>query len=52
MRAQHKLTDVYEREIIRPILDADEIEGYDEEKPLVLQSESLRGYIDDLHKLQ
>lgn len=51
-RSQYKLMDVYEREIIRPILEADEIEGYDEEKPLVVQSESLKGYIDDLHKLQ
>ena len=47
-RSQHKVTDVYEREIIRPILEAEEFDGYDEDRPLVIQSESLKGYIDDL----
>ena len=51
-RSQYNVMDVYEREIIRPILEAEEIEGYDEDKPLVVQSESLKGYIDDLQKLQ
>ena len=51
-RAQHKLTDVYEREIIRPILDAEELEGYNDDLPLSIQSESLKTYVDDLHRLQ
>ncbi len=50
--AQKKVTDQYEREIIKPILDSDEIEGYDDEASLVLQSETLKGYVDDLFKLQ
>lgn len=51
-RAQHKLTDVYEREIIRPIIDAEDLEGYNDDLPLSIQSESLKNYVDDLHRLQ
>ena len=51
MKAQHKLIDPYEREIIRPILEAEEIEGYDDEAQLSVHSESLKGYVDDLNRL-
>ena len=51
-RAQSKLLDVYEREIIRPILEAEELEDYNDDLPLVIQSESLKGYVDDLYKMQ
>ena len=51
-RAQYKLTDVYEREIIRTIVDSEELEGYNDDMPLSIQSEALKGYVDDLHRLQ
>lgn len=51
-RAQHKAIDHYEREIIRKIIDAESIEGYEDDKPLAIQSESLKGYVDDLYRLQ
>ena len=50
-RAQSKVTDRFEREIIRPILDTEELEGYDDDLPLAIQSESLKSYVDDLHRL-
>ena len=48
-----KKMDVYEKHIIRPILKGDEkaLEGYDDEKPVSLLSESLKGYIEDLQKI-
>ena len=51
-RAQSKLLDVYEREIIKPILEAEELEDYNDDLPLVIQSESLKGYVDDLYRMQ
>ena len=42
----------YEYDIIRPILDNEQIEGYDDELPLQLQTPSLKTYIDDLHMMQ
>ena len=42
----------YEYDIIRPILDSEHIEGYDDELPLQLQTPSLKAYIDDIHKMQ
>ena len=51
-RAQARVIDRFEREIIRPIVDADEVDGFNDELPLALQTESLKGYVDDLHKLQ
>ena len=51
-RAQSKVIDKFEREIIRPIIDAEEIEGYNDQLPLAIQSETLKGYVDDLHRLQ
>ena len=52
MRAQNKKIDPYEKEIIRKIIDADELQGYDDEVPLSIQSETLKSYVDDLNKLQ
>jgi len=45
--------DDYEKHIIRPILkgDPDALKGYDDEKPVTLLSESLKGYIDDLRRI-
>lgn len=49
-----KNTDEFEKHIIRPILSGDEkaLEGYDDDKPVTLLSESLKGYIEDLQRLQ
>ena len=46
--------DVYEKHIIRPILRGEDeaLEDYDDDKPVSLLSESLRGYIQDLQKIQ
>ena len=41
-RSQDKLLDPFEREIIKPILESDSLEGYDDDLPLVIQSESLK----------
>ena len=49
---RNKFFDSYDNEIIKPILESDELEGYDDDLPLQLQSESLKTYIDDLKKLQ
>jgi len=51
-RAQSKVIDKYERDIIKPILEAETLENYDDSVPLVLQSDSLKSYVDDLHQLQ
>ena len=50
-RAQNKVTDHFEREIIKPILEAEKFEGYDDDLPLAIQSETLKSFVDDLHKL-
>ena len=50
--AQSKVIDRFEREIIKPIMGAEEIENYNDELPLAIQSESLKGYVDDLRRLQ
>ena len=47
-----KRQDRFERDIMLPILSNEPIEGYADDKPLELQSETLRQYIDDLRKLQ
>ena len=52
LRSQNKRIDPFEKEIIRKIIDADELEGYDDEVPLSIQSETLKNYVDDLSKLQ
>ena len=52
MRAQAKTMDKFERDIIKPILESEEIEGYDDNLPLSIQSESLKSYVDDLQRLQ
>ena len=46
--------DDYEKHIIKPILSGKKsaMKGYDDSKPVSLLSESLKGYIDDLKKLQ
>ena len=49
---RQKFYDSYDNEIIKPILESDEIEGYDDDLPLQLQSESLKTYIDDLKRMQ
>ena len=49
---REKYFDSYDNEIIKPILESDEIEDYDDDLPLQLQSESLKKYIDDLRTLQ
>ena len=49
-KAKH--LDSFDTEIIKPILESDEIADYDDDLPLQLQTESLRSYIDDLRKLQ
>lgn len=51
LRMANKKRDPYVREIIKPILEAEEPEFNDEEL-LTIQSESLRSYIDDLRRLQ
>ena len=42
----------YEYDIIKPILESDHIEGYDDNIPLQLQTPTLKSYIDDLHQMQ
>ena len=42
----------YEHDIIKPILESDTIEGYDDNVPLQLQTSTLKSYIDDLHQMQ
>lgn len=46
--------DVFEKHIITPILTGDEeaLDGYDDDKPVTILSESLKGYIEDLQRLQ
>lgn len=51
-KAKIKTTDLYEREIIRPIIDSESIEGYDDDLRLAVQSDSLKGYLDDLGRSQ
>lgn len=48
---REKFFDSYDNEIIKPILESDELEGYDDDLPLQLQSESLKTYIDDLKRM-
>lgn len=47
---QQKKHDHFEEDIIKGILEREEWE--DEDKPLEIFSESLKGYIKDVHKLQ
>ena len=42
----------YEHDIIKPILESDTIEGYNDNVPLQLQTPTLKSYIDDLHQMQ
>ena len=51
-RNRLKRLDPFEEDIIRPILEAEELEGYDDHLPLDLQSETLKNYIEDLKELQ
>ena len=51
-RLKAKRLDSFDTEIIKPILESDEIPDYDDDLPLQLQTASLRSYIDDLRKLQ
>lgn len=44
--------DPFHREIIKPTLEAESIEGFDDSKPVTILSESLKSYIDDLRRLQ
>lgn len=41
----------FEQEIIKPILESEHIEGYDDNVPLQLQTPTLKSYIDDLHQM-
>ena len=41
----------YEHDIIKPILESDTIEGYNDNVPLQLQTPTLKSYIDDLHQM-
>lgn len=50
-KAQNKRMDPYEKEIIRKIIDAENVDGFDDRKPLSIQSESLKRYVQDLSKL-
>ena len=50
MRAQSKKIDPFEKEIIRKIIDAEELDG--DNVPLSIQSETLKSYVDDLNRLQ
>ena len=52
IRAQDKVIDTFEKEIIRPIIDPETLENYDDSLPLAIQSEALKGYVDDLQRLQ
>jgi len=49
-RSQNKKTDPFETEIIRKIVDAERIDGFDDGKPLAVQSESLKRYVRDLRE--
>ena len=51
---KEKKLDEFQKHIINPIQrgDEDALEGYDDDKPLYILSESLKGYIDDLKRLQ
>ena len=51
-RHRLKNLDPFEEEIIKPILESEQLEGYDDNLPLDLQSETLKNYIEDLKKLQ
>lgn len=52
VRAQGKRMDPYEKEIIRKIVDAEEIAGFDDKKKLAVHSETLKSYVYDLRQLQ
>jgi hypothetical protein len=51
-RHRLKRLDPFEEDIIKPILEAEELEGYSDNLPLDLQSETLKNYIEDLKALQ
>lgn len=44
-------TDRYVSDIIKPITESEHIEKYLDELPMHLQTESLKSYMDDLHRL-
>lgn len=48
---QAKRQNRFERDIMLPVLKEGPIEGYNDELPLELQSETLKQYIDDLRKM-
>ena len=40
------------RDIIKPFIEAEELEGFDDELPLSIQTDSLKNYIEELQTMQ
>lgn len=51
-RQLSKRTDKFIQNIIKPITEAEEIDRYDDNLPLYLQTEALKSYVDELRKTQ
>ena len=50
--SQAKMLDPSVRDIIKPFIENEELEGFDDELPLSIQTDSLKNYIDELQTMQ